>query len=263
MIYNRSKCLNCDVYGHSFKNCNEPVKSYGIIAYKESEGINKFLLIQRKDTIGKIDFIRGKYKTNGKIDYSWLRNLIQEMTDEEKNEILRTKKEDLWNNLWLDHKTSIYKNGKLKSLKAFEELDYRELLLDSGESRYKSNEWGFPKGRRNLKESGFECAIREFQEETGLSTEDFFLCETDKVFIEDFIASDNKKYSHVYFLAKVKSDIEVKMCYKNDVFNQEVNDIGFFDFKKAYKMFRDYDTEKKHVLSQVNKYLLQFKEVLF
>ena len=254
-MYNIPRCLNCNSYNHSFKKCRDPVKSFGIIAYKEIEGINKFLLIQRKDTIGKIDFIMGKYKTNGKINYSWLRNLIQEMTDVEKKEILKTTKEDLWNNLWLDHKTNIYKNGKLKSLRSFEELDYKELLLESGESRYKFNEWGFPKGRKNLKETELDCAIREFKEETGLSSKDFSLRETDKVFIENFTASDNKKYTHIYFLAKVKSDIQVNMCYKNDVFNQEVNDIGFFEFKQAYKMFRDYDTEKKHVLMQVNKYL--------
>ena len=30
-------------------------------------------------------------------------------------------------------------------------------------------EWGFPKGRRNYQETDFECALREFSEETGYS----------------------------------------------------------------------------------------------
>jgi ADP-ribose pyrophosphatase YjhB (NUDIX family) len=28
-------------------------------------------------------------------------------------------------------------------------------------------EWGFPKGRRNYQEKDYECAVREFCEETG------------------------------------------------------------------------------------------------
>ena len=31
-------------------------------------------------------------------------------------------------------------------------------------------EWGFPKGRRNFMEKDYECALREFSEETGYDT---------------------------------------------------------------------------------------------
>ena len=33
---------------------------------------------------------------------------------------------------------------------------------------YIEKDWGFPKGRRNLRESDYDCALREFEEETDI-----------------------------------------------------------------------------------------------
>lgn len=248
-------CLNCDVEGHTFKNCSLPVRSYGIIAYRITKSNEKeYLIIQRKDTIGKTDFMRGKYKTKGVINWGKLKSLIEEMTDIEKLEILNTPKEVVWNNMWLDHNSGIFKNEKNKAMNMFKEIDYKTLLKESMPSRYKENEWGFPKGRKNLSESVIECAIREFKEETGLKNKDF-LIRQDKKFIEEFTASDGLKYVHIYYLAKVNSFINLQEVYKNLIFRQEVKNIGFFSYKTAYKMFRDYHSRKKYVLTQVNDYL--------
>jgi hypothetical protein len=142
-------CLNCDIQGHAFKSCTLPIKSYGIIAYKITQkGEKEYLLIQRRDTIGKTDFLRGKYKINGAINFIKLKCLIEEMTDEERQEILNTKKEVLWNKLWLDHETGIFKNEKFKAMKLLNEIDYVEILKSIPESRYNQKEWGFPKGRK-------------------------------------------------------------------------------------------------------------------
>ena len=78
-------CSNCNKLGHYFRECTEPITSYGIIAYRVKQttsqiepavltGIAKedtingldgkqieFILIQRKDTLGYIEFMRGKY----------------------------------------------------------------------------------------------------------------------------------------------------------------------------------------------------------
>jgi hypothetical protein len=51
-------CLNCDREGHTFKKCLMPVKSYGIVAFTRKRNMLKFLLIQRKDTMGYTDFMR-------------------------------------------------------------------------------------------------------------------------------------------------------------------------------------------------------------
>jgi ADP-ribose pyrophosphatase YjhB (NUDIX family) len=248
-------CLNCDIEGHTFKNCSLPIRSYGIIAYRVTKQKTlEYLLIQRKDTIGKIDFMRGKYKIKGVINYNKLKSLIEEMTDEEKYEILNTPKEDIWDNMWLNHNSGIFKNEKYKAMSMFKEIDYKRLIKESIPSRYSENEWGFPKGRKNLSETYMECSRREFKEETGLKDTDFILNENKK-FTEEFIASDGLKYIHIYYLAKVNSFINIDQVYKNLIFRQEVKKIGFYEYKTAYKMFRDYDTKKKNVLMQVNDYL--------
>jgi 8-oxo-dGTP pyrophosphatase MutT (NUDIX family) len=227
-----------------------------VIAYKEIDGVKKYLLIQRKDTIGKTDFIRGKYKVNGIIDYHKLRCLIEEMTDREKYEILNTDKELLWKNLWLDHSIGIFRNEKYKAMKMFEEIDYKTMLLESIPSRYTENEWGFPKGRKNLSETGIECAVREFKEETGLLEKDFVLKFKSPQLIENFTASDGISYTHVYYLAEVKQNVDVTIESKNVIFKQEVKDLGFFEYKTAYKMFRDYDTQKKYILTKIHNFFL-------
>ena len=43
---------------------------------------------------------------------------------------------------------------------------------------YKTPEWGFPKGRRNLYEKDLNCALREFSEETGYSSKSINLIES-------------------------------------------------------------------------------------
>lgn len=248
-------CLNCDIEGHTFKNCTLPVRSYGIIAYRDTKSKEReFLIIQRKDTIGKTDFMRGKYKTKGIINYNRLKSLIEEMTDIEKNEILTTPKEVIWDNMWLDHNSGIFKNEKNKAMNMFKEIDYKTMIKESIPSRYIENEWGFPKGRKNLSESAIDCAIREFKEETGLKKEHFFI-KDDSTFTEEFIASDGISYVHIYYIAKVNSFINLDSIHKNLLYRQEVKNIGFFSYKNAYKLFRDYNTNKKAVLTKVNDYL--------
>ena len=86
-------CSNCNKLGHYFRECKEPVTSYGIIAYRVRQpetalepavlnnvgnpdtlnGLDgkqiEFLLIQRKDTLGYVEFMRGKYNIgNAEVD---------------------------------------------------------------------------------------------------------------------------------------------------------------------------------------------------
>ena len=55
-------CNNCGNYGHLFYNCKKPITSIGIICFRYNlENKIEFLLVQRKDTLGYVDFLRGKY----------------------------------------------------------------------------------------------------------------------------------------------------------------------------------------------------------
>ena len=61
-IMNTHYCNNCGNYGHLYRQCKLPVLSYGILVFNVNSGANKLLMIQRKDSISYIEFIRGKYE---------------------------------------------------------------------------------------------------------------------------------------------------------------------------------------------------------
>ena len=53
-------CNNCGKNGHLFHTCKNPITSIGIIAFRPSaEGV-QYLMIRRKDSLGFVDFMRGK-----------------------------------------------------------------------------------------------------------------------------------------------------------------------------------------------------------
>ena len=81
-----------------FINVN-PITSTGIIAFRKSANTSKleYLMIRRKDTLGFVDFMRGKYPIHCK---RYLMNIINEMTQNEKEKLLTNSFNQLWNELW-------------------------------------------------------------------------------------------------------------------------------------------------------------------
>lgn len=114
-VNNRNQhCTNCGLIGHVFRNCLSPVTSYGIIAvrYMNSNVTNslfskattisngsdsiQFLLIQRKDSLAFVEFIRGKYNP---YDEEYIGRLIRGMTMKEHDNILTQSFDELWQNI--------------------------------------------------------------------------------------------------------------------------------------------------------------------
>ena len=249
-------CNNCGKYGHFFYQCNNPITSIGIIAFRYlplshtfsntslptlTTRKREYLIIRRKDTLGYIDFIRGKYSIHNK---QYILNMFKQMTDDERQTILRYVKEEmsydykfkLWRQLWTSDPQTITHYGSSnnyfqcggqpnpsheksgKNFKVSEEkiskdkfvilangmhtnaysntnnnsngtFEYNhekkftknfqkrhpfniQTLIEECEQKYpewrwKEQEWGFPKGRRDSQESDFNCGLREFTEETG------------------------------------------------------------------------------------------------
>ena len=61
-------CNNCGKNGHLYHQCKLPITSLGIIAFRINDNQIQYLMIRRKDTLGYIDFMRGKYSVFNK-DY--------------------------------------------------------------------------------------------------------------------------------------------------------------------------------------------------
>ena len=94
MVY----CNNCGRMGHQYHQCKLPITSYGIITFRINKKCEiEYLLIRRKDTLGYVDFIRGKYPQN---NIQHISNMLCEMTIDEKKNLYELEFKELWNNLW-------------------------------------------------------------------------------------------------------------------------------------------------------------------
>lgn len=234
-------CNNCQNYGHLYYNCKRPITSLGIICYRINEEQNiEYLLVQRKDTLGYVDFLRGKY--NEYNNYH-LRNIIGEMTDYEIDNILKCSYIELWNKLW-------DKTDKIYDKKNEDKMNYiiknkKFILKKKG---WKSPEWGFPKGRRNYKETDYEAGIREFKEETGYKN-NIKIIKNILPLEEIFTGSNLKSYKHKYFIG----NINYKDSLNNVSFQKtEIGNMKWVTYEECIKLIRPYNIEKIHIINIVH-----------
>ncbi len=271
-------CINCDKKGHGIRNCQNPITSYGIIAVKKfnndkdnaqfeiNESLRnivdsnkiyvppmkklnnvKILMIQRKDTIGFTDFIRGRYKTN---DDDLLKVYFTEMTREEQDRILNVPFDEMWENLWVNHKCRTFKNERDNARKKFLDTNTRE-LVSLYPAKYTFQEFGFPKGRKNGKETDIQCAQREFSEETQYTSDDYTILDLDAV-IEEFTGTDGIRYKHVYFIVLMNDSCKPPIVDKNNkVQSGEVGNIGWLLLDECLNIIRPYDIEKKNIVKNL------------
>lgn len=237
--------------------------SYGILLFFYDKTIrkNKFLLVRRKDSIEYVNFIRGIYKLN---NLEHLIKIINRMTIKEISNIRTSSFENLWQNLWMksldvDNLKIEHKKNYQKAYNKFMDLRNKN-KLDSILKNYKSNwlesEWGFPKGRKNIYESDIEAAIREFTEETGINN-DYYIILNSKEFIEEYIGTDGKIYKHVYYLAKyINKNIDLYINPSNRHQITEISLLKFFTLEEAIDKFRGYHIEKKNIIREADKHIL-------
>lgn len=275
--YNKKKlyCSNCGRHGHNYKKCSYPKISVGIIGFVKKEDRVKYVMIRRKNSMGFVELIRGKYNLLNK---EHIQILVNEMTLYEK-EITQTMEFfKLWNILWYSPKKE--KINCIHSAKQKKEYDNSEKrfntlrtsgilkeLIEKSNTKWKEPEWGFPKGKRNLKENNINCAKREFEEETNLSKGDYniffnFPCKN-----EIFIGSNNIKYQHIYYLAKINPKVVLGINEKNIHQAGEISAIDYFSLEKCLEMIRPYSKEKKEILLktdyEIKKYSLDEKSYDF
>ena len=276
-------CNNCGKTGHGYVNCKIPIISIGIICFRqmavlepppgmESTELNRsiqqyeYLMIRRKDTLGYIDFMRGKYSVYNK---NYIMNMLKQMTVSEKEELKTGNFDNLWIQIWgLGHKlTTQYKAEESVSRDKFNLLrsgvlvknDFytlTSLIEDSSQySEWTEAEWGFPKGRRNYQEKDLECALREFSEETGYSTTTLQNIQNIVPFEETFLGSNYKSYKHKYYLMHMNmEDSLVNVAFEKS----EVSKMEWKTYEQCMSDIRLYNVEKKRVISNVNNTLLNF-----
>jgi len=251
------ECVNCGKIGHSFRDCRAPIMSYGVCAIKYVDGKPYYLLIQRRDSLGYVEFLRGKYKLDNP-DYILL--LLNGMTAEERQRLISNGFDKLWENLWNSQNTRQYRNEYEIAKRQFEALrttgDVMGKLLNTyvtqTTTEWPSPEWGFPKGRRSLHESELTCATREFTEETGLSRTTLHICSGFDQYIEQYIGTNGITYKQVYFIAVCSPNTDASVQTTNRVMTREVGNIGWFSYEEALAHIRTTNIEKRAVLTKIN-----------
>jgi 8-oxo-dGTP pyrophosphatase MutT (NUDIX family) len=260
-------CNNCGKYGHVFHQCKLPITSIGVIAYKKIENVIYYLLIRRKHSLGFIDFMRGKYPL---YDKNYLNNIINEMTSDEKQLLLTKEFDYLWEYIWGKNTNMQYrveeKNSKNKfnSLQLGINLNNRieynlKSLIEDSLTNWEETEWGFPKGRRNYLEKDLQCALREFEEETGYNKNDLNILLNIQPYEEIFTGSNYKSYKHKYYIGEINSDTHIKNVSFDEIQNYEVSKIGWYTYEESCNLIRPYNLERLSILEKVNKVLTTYK----
>jgi len=273
--YKKKFCLNCGRYGHMYSFCHEPIISAGIILhrYNPTKRTQEFLHVCRKDSIGYVDFVRGKYRLG---DINYIQRLIDMMTIQEHIKIQSYTFADLWRDIWCittddikvdRHKYEYDKSQKrLTILKKGYILKYHKTyvcladLLKNCTTLFKSAEWGLPKGRRMHHETDLECACREFTEETQIPRSDLTLL-NNRPIICVFQGQNNRTYKHIFFVATYTGKLKtISLNYDNMFQLSEIGDIQWFTIKEAINKFRPYNQLKVRNLLIANKIIPKYSK---
>jgi ADP-ribose pyrophosphatase YjhB (NUDIX family) len=265
MSKNINLCNNCGKQGHLFHQCKLPITSYGIILFRKIKDEIQYLMIRRKDSFGYIDFMRGKYSP---YNIFQIQKIVDEMSILEKTRILADPFEQLWIQMWGETTNVQYKNEELSSSKKMDlirngvttndEIVTLQSIVENSKTQWNETEWEFPKGRRNNKEKDLECALREFEEETGISKNKISVVENILPFEEIFIGTNHKSYKHKYFLAYMEEENEEM----EDLEHYQVTEVSKIECKtidKCVESIRPYNLEKKKLITNINKVLEEYR----
>jgi 8-oxo-dGTP pyrophosphatase MutT (NUDIX family) len=187
------------------------------------------------------------------------------MSVDEKKRILEHSFEKLWENMWGNVINSQYKNEEIVSSKKMEsmrngikinnEIITLQNIVEKSTTSWVEPEWEFPKGRRNAKEKDIDCALREFEEETGILKNKIVIIENIIPFEETFIGTNYKSYKHKYYLAYI--DAKDYNLEKYQV--TEVSKIEWKTIDECISSIRPYNLEKKKLITDINKVLKEYR----
>ena len=253
-------CNNCGKNGHQFHSCKHPITSVGLISFRMFHNKLQYLMIRRKHSLGFVEFMRGKYPL---YNYNYLLNIFNEMSVYEKEKIKNSSFDELWNYLWGDNVGIQYRGEEKTSREKYESLiigietkeSYNlELLINNSNTVWIEPEWGFPKGRRNFQEKDLNCALREFEEETGYLKSNVKLVQNIIPYEEIFTGSNMKSYKHKYFLGYIDPSIEMTNTFQET----EVSEVKWLNYTECIDKIRPYNLEKINILNKVNKVLQEY-----
>jgi 8-oxo-dGTP pyrophosphatase MutT (NUDIX family) len=187
------------------------------------------------------------------------------MSITEKNRILNDTFNELWKKMWGETNNMQYKNEENMSSKKMEIIQNGVIvndnivtlkdIVENSPTNWLETEWEFPKGRRNHKEKDLDCALREFEEETGILQHKIKVIENVLPFEEIFIGTNHKSYKHKYFLAYMSNNNEILSNFQPS----EVSKLEWKTLDECLEAIRPYNLEKKKLITNINKVLEEYR----
>ena len=271
-------CTNCGKPGHYYKACVEPITSFGIILIQVlnikkdefariladenringlEETVFRFLMIRRKDSLGYIELLRGKYDVE---DRAYIQTLVDQTCMAERQRLLEWDFMKLWEQLWNGPVSKPYRHEFEPAKIKFEGIQQGILAqaISASKTSWHEPEWGFPKGRRGPNESEMRCAIREFWEETRFPLDSVLISRNILPLEESFFGSNKVHYRHKYYIAFCFDDIDPIIQAGDNVLEREIGAIKWFTGEEALDQIRPYNIEKKEMLLHVSSILRNY-----
>jgi len=141
-----------------------------------------------------------------------------------------------------------------------------ENYLKSTEPKWEEPEWEFSKGKKNvskfhpehmhcgkLVETNHDCAIREFEEETGLLRTQLQHVQNAPTFHETFVGLNDMSFTNSYFIKYMNCD--ETMASVDGFHCEEISELCWCNLSKCLQLIRPYHKEKQETVIQVSNWI--------
>jgi 8-oxo-dGTP pyrophosphatase MutT (NUDIX family) len=234
--------------------------SYGIALSRYNENKNnnvEILLIKKRYTYAFQSFVMGNYKNN---DIKYIKYLFNNMCFSEKIDIIGMQFNQMWRRIWLNNPQNHFNISDIYQMSNFDKpIDrfsnaeiykvffqkknrfekyflkdggkkLRQLIAQSQDSEII---WEIPKGRSNENETNIDSAIREFYEETSISSDKYRILYDVEPIIDSFVDNDII-YKNIFYLAVLRNEkiLIPKINYKNFSQVSEVEQIKWISLEE-------------------------------
>lgn len=201
-------------------------------------------MVRRKESMGYAEFVRGKYEIH---DLLYIKQLLENLTMSEIAYLRTTPFETIWKNLW-----SVYMHPR-EYTEACEKFTAVQHILFTVEPLYDELEWGFPKGRRFKDENTYQCAEREFMEETNIARNKYTLIDR-VVFTETFKGTNGTAYTHLYYVGFLTEPITAEEEFSISQ-QKEISAIGWKTFSECIAYIRPHQTSREVLLNDIMEFV--------
>lgn len=193
--------------------------SVGVMCLRRSGGRIEVLLVRKRYTYAYNTFIHSGYKTDADAV-----DLLDNMTVDEKLELESLNFQQIWGRVWRSEKQAHYGHNNAAFASRFLVDGGRKLKQLIARSKSARLLWEPPKGHRNRDETELDAAIREFNEETGMTKRDYLI--TGGVSAYSYV-DNNIRYLMKYHIAVASGGAPAhpEIDFKNEEQVNEISDI--------------------------------------